>query len=96
MWACAVRVDLHLGGVQSLKEKRAVLRPHIERLKKLASVSVAEVENHDFWQRATLGLAVVAPDRAHLDSILERLRRYLDSQIDIEMIDLSVTYLEEP
>lgn len=96
MWACAVRVELHLGGVQSLKEKRAVLRPHLERLKKLASVSVAEVDNHDFWQRATLGMALVAPDRSHLDSVLQRLRRYLDSQNDIEMIDLSVTYLEEP
>jgi uncharacterized protein len=96
MWACAVRVELHIVGAQSLKEKRAMLRPHLERLKKLASVSVAEVDNHDFWQRATVGMALVAPDRSHLDSVLERLRRYLDSQNDIEMIDLSVTYLEEP
>jgi uncharacterized protein YlxP (DUF503 family) len=96
MWACAVRVELHLAGVQSLKEKRAVLRPHLERLRKLASVSVSEVDAHDFWQRATVGLAVVAPDRRHLDSILDRLRRYLDSQTDLELIDLSVTYLEEP
>lgn len=96
MWACAVRIELRLPGVQSLKEKRAVLRPHLERLKKLASISVSEVDAHDLWQRATLGIGVVAPDRAHLDSILDRVRRYLDSQIDIEMIDMAVSYLEEP
>jgi uncharacterized protein len=79
-----------------LKEKRAVLRPHLERVKKLASISVSEVDDHDLWQRSTMGIGVVAPDRSHLDSVLERLRRYLDSQNDIEMIDLSLTYLEEP
>lgn len=96
MWACAVRIELRLPGVQSLKEKRAVLRPHLERLKKLASISVSEVDDHDLWQRSTMGIGVVAPDRAHLDSILDRVRRYLDSQIDIEMIDMAVSYLEEP
>ncbi len=96
MWACAIRIDLRLPAVQSLKEKRAVLRPHVERLRRLASLSVAEVDGHDFWQRAGLGVAMVAPSRSHLDSLVEKVRRYLDHQNDIEVIEWSITYLEEP
>lgn len=96
MWACAIRVDLRLPAPRSLKEKRAVLRPHVERLRRLASISVAEVDGHDFWQRAALGVAIVAPDHAHLETLVDRTRRYLDAQTDIEVVDWQLTYLEEP
>lgn len=96
MWACVVRADLRLPGVQSLKQKRAVLRPHIERLRRLASLSVAEVGDHDFWQRSVLGVAIVAPDRAYLDGLIGKVRRYVEGQHDIELIDWAVTHLEEP
>lgn len=90
-----MQIDLRLPNVQSLKEKRAVLRPHVERLRRLASISVAEVDGHDVWQRATLGTAIVAPDSAALNSIVDRVSRYVDSQLDIELIDVSITYLED-
>jgi uncharacterized protein YlxP (DUF503 family) len=96
MHSCAVRLELHIPAAQSLKSKRAVLRPHIERLRKLASLSIAEVDNHDFWQRASLGVAIVAPDAAQLDSLIERVRRYFDDQVDIELLEVAVSYLEEP
>lgn len=96
MWACAIRVDLRLPGVQSLKEKRAVLRPHVERLRRSASLSVAEVAGHDLWQRATIGVAAVATDHAGMDALVERVKVYFDRQLDIELVDFAVTHLEEP
>lgn len=96
MWACAIRLELRLPGVQSLKEKRALLRPHVERLRRLASLSVAEVDGHDYWQRSTLGVAIVAPDAGAMESLVDRVRRYVDSQLDIELVDLAVSYLEDP
>jgi uncharacterized protein YlxP (DUF503 family) len=96
MWACAIRMELRIPGAQSLKEKRALLRPHVERLRRLASLSVAEVDGQDYWQRSTLGVAIVAPDAGHLDSLIDRVQRYVDSQVDIELVDLAVSYLEDP
>lgn len=96
MWACAIRMELRISGAQSLKEKRALLRPHLERLRRLASLSVAEVDGHDYWQRSTLGVAVVAPDAGHLDSLIDRVRRYFDSQVDVELVDFAISYLEDP
>lgn len=96
MWACVVRVEIRIPAVQSLKQKRAVIRPHLERMRRLASVSISEVGGHDKWQRSTLGLAIVAPDHSHLDGLIEKMKRYLDSQLDIEVVNMSISYLEEP
>jgi uncharacterized protein len=96
MRAAALRVELHLAGPQSLKAKRAVLRPIVEGIKRLGSYSVAEVDHHDRWQRAAVGVAIVAPDGESLAMQIARIRRYLDGRPDIEVIDIRVAELEEP
>ena len=95
MWACAIRIELRIPNVASLKGKRAVLRPHIERLRRMASLSVSEVDHHDLWQRAAIGIAAVAPDGAALETIIGKVRRYFDGQFDIEMVEMTVSYLED-
>ena len=55
MKAAALRFELHIPGSESLKEKRAVLRPLIEGLRRQLSVSVSEVGYQDTWQRVWLG-----------------------------------------
>ena len=96
MRAAALRVELHLPTPQSLKQKRSLLRPIIEGMRKLGSYSVAEVGHHDDWQLATLGIAVVAPDGTSLEMHISKLRRYLDSRLEIEVLDVFVAELEEP
>lgn len=95
MWAAAIRVELRIPRERSLKGKRRVLRPHLERLRRLASLSVSEVDHHDLWQRSAIGIAVVAPDRARLESLIDRVTRYLDAQTDIELVELTVNYLDD-
>ncbi len=96
MRAAALRVELHLPTPQSLKAKRAVLRPFVEGLRRLGSYSVAEVDHHEMWQRAAVGVAIVAPDGEGLAMQISKLRRYLDAQPEIEVLDVLVTELEEP
>ncbi len=96
MRAAALRVELHLPACQSLKEKRAVLRPLIEGMRRLGSFSVAEVGHHDKWQRAAVGIAIAAPDGESLAMQVAKLRRYLDSQLEVEVLDVRMSELEEP
>ncbi len=96
MRVAALRVELRLPGAQSLKEKRAVLRPVIEGIRKLGSYSVAEVDGHDFWQRCTLAVAIAARDGRSLEMQMDKLRRYLDSRREVEVVDLFKTELERP
>jgi len=96
MRVAALRVEIHLPTPQSLKEKRAVLRPVIEGMRRLGSFSIAEVDHHDDWQRATIGVAVVAPDGRGLDMQISKLHRYLDSRLEIEVFDVFMSELEKP
>jgi len=95
MNAAAIRFDLHLPQSQSLKEKRAVLRPLIEGLRRQLSVSVSEIAYHDTWQRVALGVALVAPDGGRLDSLIDRIRRYVDENLEVEVCEVAVYYMEE-
>ena len=96
MRAAAVRVELHLPTPQSLKQKRAVLRPLVEGLRRIGSYSVAEVDQHDSWQRAALGVAIAAPDGRSMAMQISKLRRYLDEQLEVEVLDVLISELEEP
>lgn len=96
MRVAALRVELRLPGVQSLKEKRRVLRPVLEGIRKLGSYSVAEVDGHDLWQRSTLAIAIAARDGRSLEMQLDKLRRYLESRREVEVVDLFKTELERP
>lgn len=96
MRVAALRVEIRLPAVQSLKEKRAVLRPLLEGFKKLGSYSVAEVDGHDYWQRATLAVAIAARDGRSLNMQMDKLHRYLDSRSEIEVVDIFKTELERP
>lgn len=95
MRAAALRFELLLPQSHSLKEKRAVIRPLIEGLRRRISVSVSEVGHHDAWQRTVVGVAVVAPDSGRLESLLEGVRRYVDDYLEVEVCDVSVFYLED-
>jgi uncharacterized protein YlxP (DUF503 family) len=96
MRAAALRVELHLPSPQSLKAKRAILRPVIEGIKRLGSLSVAEVDHHDSWQRAAIGVAIVARDGESLAMQIAKLRRYLDTRLEVEVLDIHTTELEDP
>lgn len=94
MHAAAVRYDLRIPGVQSLKGKRAVVRPLVEGLRNRVPVSVAEIEHHDRWQRAAIGVAVVASTHTHLTDLLDAVDRFVWSRTDVEVIAAERSWLD--
>lgn len=96
MYAAAVRVELRIRGVRSLKEKRHTVKSVISDLSRTFSVSVAEVDHQNLWQRATLGIAVVSSQAGHLDRQVHTIERALRSRTDVEVLSSSVSHLEGP
>jgi uncharacterized protein YlxP (DUF503 family) len=94
--AAAIRLEFRLPACNSLKEKRRRLRPMVDHLRRRMELSVAEVEFHDAWQRTALGVALVAPQAARLDELVESLRRWALGLADAELVDLDVGHLEMP
>lgn len=96
MYAAAIRVELRIRGARSLKEKRRTVKSVIADLQRTFGVSVAEVDHQDLWQRATLGVAVVAPQAGHLDRVIHTLERSLEARSDVEVLATTVGHLEAP
>ncbi len=91
-----MRFELSLPATRSLKEKRGALRPVVEGLRRLASFSVAEVDHHDRWRRAGLGVAVVTTTQRELEKMMQRVERYLDSRPEVDVIQILISYLDSP
>ncbi len=96
MHAVALRLELRIPAAQSLKQKRRDLKRLIAQLSRDFSVSVAEVDHHELWQRATLGLAVVAPQAGQLERLVAAIERQVRSNGEIELLQVEVSYLERP
>ena len=86
-----LRLDLHLHGVHSLKEKRGVVRRLLARCRNRYPVSAAEVGHQDLWQRTLIGVALVSSSEAVIAPILERLEDELHGEA--EVIDVALEYL---
>ena len=94
MHAAAATFDLHIPTSRSLKAKRAVIRPIVEGLRNRFHLSVAEVAFQDQWQRARIGVAVIAASDGHLREVLDRVEHFVAGQADIELLDVETVWLE--
>ncbi len=86
MWIGWIEFDILLGDVQSLKEKRSVIRPLLAEIKRRYDVSVAEVGYHDQYRRSQVGSGLVAADRAHLVEVLDAVERLVAGRPEIELL----------
>jgi len=96
MDAAVARFELRIPASQSLKAKRAVIRPIVDGLRHRFHLSVAEVDHHDTWQRCAIAVAVVAADHRHVVEVLEQVERFVAVARDIELLDVIVSWLDEP
>jgi uncharacterized protein YlxP (DUF503 family) len=84
-------IDLHLPGNGSLKGKRSILKPLLNRLHKEFNLATAEVGYQDVWQSAQIALVSVSTDVAHLQRMLERAVRWIENQRpDLSVIDWQI------
>jgi len=72
----AFQVRFRVIGARSLKEKRKILKSLKDRISRM-NVSIAEVDDQDKWQAATLGVAIVSNDSAYINAVMDKLRVFL-------------------
>lgn len=82
----SIELDLLLGNVHSLKEKRAVVRPILAEVRRRFQVSVAEVDHLDLHRRTSIGAAVVAPDARHVVEVLDEVERFVSYRPEIDLL----------
>jgi uncharacterized protein len=97
MLVALTRFDLRIPGCSSLKEKRHVVKGLTAGIRQKFNVSVAEVDHHDKWQRATLGVSAVTGETYHARRVMHEIEKYVSTWPAVEILDaeLSLHYPDD-
>jgi hypothetical protein len=88
-----LQIDLSIPGADSLKAKRMVLRSLRDRVRREFNVSIAEVEDNNQWQSATLAIVNVSNDRQFTNRVLSKVVNFVDGNRDSVLDDYRLTLL---
>lgn len=95
MFTGTLALDLLLGDVHSLKQKRSVLRPIVAELRRRYDVSAAEAGQLDLHRRALVGVAVVAADAGHCRDVLAACERLVADRLEVEVLSAHTQLFNE-
>ena len=89
-----LRVRLRIPENGSLKGKRRVVKSISARIGNKFNVSIAEVDDLNHWQLATLGVACTSNDGRHANEMLSRVMDFIEtSRGDVEVLDYEIELL---
>jgi uncharacterized protein len=87
MYVGALTLDVLLGDVRSLKQKRSVVRPLIAEVhRKFPGVAVGETGHLDLHRRAEIGIAVVSSTAANATEVLDACERLVADRPEVEIL----------
>ncbi len=82
-------VRLETPWVRSLKEKRALIRPVMERIKSRFPVSAARLDGLNVHSWEQVGFSVIGSDPAWVNGILDKVESFLAAAGDYQIITLA-------
>ncbi len=85
------RIKLRIPENMSLKGKRSVLKSIITQLKNKFNVAVAEVDDQQLCQIATLGVCSVSNDSRYANEVLSKVMNFItNGRFDVEILDYEI------
>ena len=81
MVTVSVLLTIDIPRAHSLKEKRGVVRPLVQRLRTRLHVTAAEAGLHERVDAAQVGFAVVSGDAATARSVADGARRFVEDYL---------------
>ena len=89
-----LKVRLRFPENESLKGKRKVLKSITTKVRNKFNVSIAEVEDQELWQLATLGIVCVNTDSRHANETLSKVVELIQHiRGDAEILDYEIELL---
>ena len=85
-------LEIHIPDARSLKDKRQVLRSLKDRLRAHFNVAVAELDQQDAWQRATLGIVSISNSQELLDSVFRQVLAESERILGDDVADYSLDF----
>ena len=86
MFVGVLELDVLLGDIRSLKEKRSAVRPVVAELRRRFEVTVAEAGHLDKHRRSLIGVAALAADADHVRDLLDACERLVAGRPELELV----------
>ena len=68
-------LEIRIEAAASLKDKRQVVRSVKDKLRASFNVAVAELDQTNLWQRATIGVVSISGSRDYLRGLMDKVER---------------------
>ncbi|GAB6897449.1 DUF503 domain-containing protein [Kineosporia succinea] len=86
MYVGSLTLDLLLGDVHSLKEKRSVIKPVVAELRRKFEVHAAETGDANLHRRAEIGVALVSSESGQCREVLESCERLVAGRPELQVL----------
>lgn len=88
MHLVGIEVTLHLYHVESLKEKRRIIKSILDHTRHRYAITTAEINYLDSLRRSSLGFGVVTNNLQNGETILQKVINHIDQQSEVEIIEI--------
>jgi hypothetical protein len=86
-------VELFLPQVNSLKNKRHILKSVTTRVRNKFNVSISETGNNDLWQRASLSCCIVTNEASYANQVMSKVISEIGRNLEGEILDYQTTFV---
>ena len=83
-----MEIKIRASFVNSLKEKRMILKSIKEKVKNKFNVSISEVDSQDNHKLITLGMSSVSSEKDLLSNLKEKIIDYIEGNFEGEIIEV--------
>lgn len=84
----AIEIKLYASWVQSLKEKRMIVKSIIGKLRNKFNVSVAEIDTQDVHKTITIGIVAIVDNVAYADQLADAIENFVECNTDAQIVEL--------
>ncbi|MGD9143624.1 MAG: DUF503 domain-containing protein [Dehalococcoidia bacterium] len=89
------KVHLRIPENMSLKGKRQVIKSITGKVRNKFNVAVAELDNNDVWQVATIGVSCLSNNKRHTNEVLSRVVNFIEAgRFDVELLDYEIEIID--
>lgn len=83
-----VEVYIRFHYIESLKDKRRIVKSILDKTRHKYQISTAEVDYQDSLKEASLGFGMVTNNRQHAETILQKVINFIDTQSEVEIFKI--------
>lgn len=87
------KIQCVLFEVNSLKEKRMIIKSIIGRIQSKFNVAISEVAYHDQWTRCEIGISCVSTSTKHANQMIDKIISFIEQDGRVELMNIETEYI---